>query len=197
MNYEDSDDSPSSQIILPPPLEQNSSDGTVTEQTSRNRPSFIALPSPQSFVLDPQQSPTVNPPSPSITRGSLTNSSSVLFHQYQVLVVDDDALTRRLMTRMLERLGCCVTTAENGEVALGILLGQSPVTKTPASDNSSPILEDLTPPTQRRFMVVFLDNQMPVMSGLKTVSHLREVGRRDFVVGVTGKSGSFVIVYSC
>ncbi|KAK0239193.1 hypothetical protein EDD85DRAFT_1022584 [Armillaria nabsnona] len=188
MNYEDSDDSPSSQIILPPPLEQNSSDGTVTEQTSRNRPSFIALPSPQSFVLDPQQSPTVNPPSPSITRGSLTNSSSVLFHQYQVLVVDDDALTRRLMTRMLERLGCCVTTAENGEVALGILLGQSPVTKTPASDNSSPILEDLTPPTQRRFMVVFLDNQMPVMSGLKTVSHLREIGRRDFVVGVTGNA---------
>ncbi|KAK0214829.1 hypothetical protein IW262DRAFT_1403139 [Armillaria fumosa] len=188
MNYDDSDESPSSQIVLPPPLEPNSSDGTVTEQTSRNRPTFIALPSPQSFVLDPQQSPPVNPPSPSITRGSLTNSSSVLFHQYQVLVVDDDALTRRLMTRMLERLGCCVTTAENGEVALGILLGQSPVTKTPASDNSSPILEDLPPPTQRRFMVVFLDNQMPVMSGLKTVSHLREVGRRDFVVGVTGNA---------
>ncbi|KAK0202522.1 hypothetical protein DFS33DRAFT_1263543 [Desarmillaria ectypa] len=186
--YEDSDDSPSSQIVLPPPLEQNGSDGTVTEQTSQHRPSFIALPSPQSFVLDPQQSPPANPPSPSITRGSLTNSSSALFHQCQVLVVDDDALTRRLMTRMLERLGCCVTTAENGEVALGILLGRSPVTKTPASDNSVPVLEDLTPPTQRRFMVVFLDNQMPVMSGLKTVSHLREVGRRDFVVGVTGNA---------
>ncbi|KAK0466941.1 uncharacterized protein EV420DRAFT_655987 [Desarmillaria tabescens] len=186
--YEDSDDSPSSQIVLPPPLEQNNSDGTVTEQTSRDRPNFIALPSPQSFVLDPQQSPPANPPSPSITRGSLMNSSSALFHQYQVLVVDDDALTRRLMTRMLERLGCCVTTAENGEVALEILLGRSPVTKTPASDNSVPILEDLTPPTQKRFMVVFLDNQMPVMSGLKTVSHLREVGRRDFVVGVTGNA---------
>ncbi|KAG7445051.1 uncharacterized protein BT62DRAFT_207089 [Guyanagaster necrorhizus] len=188
MDYEDSEDSPSSQIVLPPLLEENNSNGTITGQTSRNRPSFIVLPSPHSFVLDPQQSPTANPPSPSITRGSLTNSSSVLFHQYQVLVVDDDALTRRLMTRMLERLGCCVTTAENGEIALGILLGQSPEMKTPASDNSVPILDNLTPPTQRRFMVVFLDNQMPVMSGLKTVAYLREIGRRDFVVGVTGNA---------
>jgi CheY-like chemotaxis protein len=36
----------------------------------------------------------------------------------QALVVDDDALTRRLMTRMLTRLGAEVKTAENGKLAL-------------------------------------------------------------------------------
>lgn len=83
-----------------------------------------------------------------------------------VLVVDDDALTRTLMTRMLARLGCKVNTAENGEVALEMVLGDC----------------------SGRFAVVFLDNQMPVMSGLSMVAKLREAGRSDFVVGVTGNA---------
>ncbi|KAI9458429.1 hypothetical protein BJY52DRAFT_430616 [Lactarius psammicola] len=84
----------------------------------------------------------------------------------RVLVVDDDALTRTLMTRMLARLGCKVSTAENGKVALEMVLG----------DGSD------------RFAIVFLDNQMPVMSGLSMVAKLREAGRSDFVVGVTGNA---------
>ena len=40
----------------------------------------------------------------------------------RVLVVDDDPLTRKLMSRMLARLGCKVTTAENGEIALDLIL---------------------------------------------------------------------------
>ncbi len=84
----------------------------------------------------------------------------------QVLVVDDDALTRTLMTRMLARLGCKVNTAENGEAALEMLL----------SDCNG------------RFAVVFLDNQMPVMSGLSMIGKLRQAGRSDFVVGVTGNA---------
>jgi CheY-like chemotaxis protein len=83
-----------------------------------------------------------------------------------VLVVDDDALTRTMMSRLLTRLGCVVTTAENGEVALEMVL----------SGHGG------------RFAVVFLDNQMPVMSGLTMVTKLRKAGRNDFVVGVTGNA---------
>ncbi|THG98473.1 hypothetical protein EW026_g3718 [Hermanssonia centrifuga] len=39
-----------------------------------------------------------------------------------------------------------------------------------------------------KYAVVFLDNQMPVMSGLELVAKLRELGRHDFVVGVTGNA---------
>jgi CheY-like chemotaxis protein len=83
-----------------------------------------------------------------------------------VLVVDDDALTRTMMTRLLTRLGCKVSTAENGEMALEMVLSGS----------------------GGRFAVVFLDNQMPVMSGLSMVAKLRKAGRKDFVVGVTGNA---------
>jgi osomolarity two-component system, sensor histidine kinase SLN1 len=71
-----------------------------------------------------------------------------------------------MMTRLLTRLGCNVSTAENGEIALEMVLNGY----------------------GGRFAVVFLDNQMPVMSGLSMVAKLRKAGRRDFVVGVTGNA---------
>src|SRR5260221_1473270 len=70
-----------------------------------------------------------------------------------------------MMIRLLNRFGCKVSTAKNGEVALEMVL---------LSGHGG------------RFAVVFLDNQMPVMSGLSMVAKLREAGRNDFVVGVTG-----------
>lgn len=41
----------------------------------------------------------------------------------KVLVVDDDALTRRLMTRMLTKLGCSVEEVEDGQMVLDVVLG--------------------------------------------------------------------------
>jgi CheY-like chemotaxis protein len=113
-----------------------------------------------------------------------------------ILVVDDDAMTRKLMTRILTRLGCNVTTAENGVKALEILLGS---TFTPSESATLSAIVPSTPRTAnsgsdsltnqpRSFDVVFLDNQMPQMSGLETVSRLRAAGREDLVVGVTGNA---------
>lgn len=102
-------------------------------------------------------------PSPSNSEGGATTTVQP---GLRVLVVDDDALTRTMMTRLLTRLGCKVSTAENGEIALEMVL----------SGYSG------------HFAVVFLDNQMPVMSGLSMVTKLREAGRKDFVVGVTGNA---------
>lgn len=105
-------------------------------------------------------------PRPPRSLGRSEEPSTMVPTGLRVLVVDDDALTRTLMTRMLARLGCKVSTAENGEVALEMVLGDC----------------------SGRFAVVFLDNQMPVMSGLSMVAKLRGAGRRDFVVGVTGNA---------
>ena len=110
-----------------------------------------------------QVQPRLHPP-PSF--GGSDRSLTAVPPGLPVLVVDDDALTRTLMTRMLSRLGCKVSTAENGEVALEMVLSGS----------------------GGRFAIVFLDNQMPVMSGLSMVTKLREAGRNDFVVGVTGNA---------
>jgi osomolarity two-component system, sensor histidine kinase SLN1 len=106
--------------------------------------------------------PLQSQPSPSKPEGPTSTVQPGL----QVLVVDDDALTRTMMTRLLTRLGCKVSTAENGEIALEMVLRGY----------------------NGRFAVVFLDNQMPVMSGLSMVAKLRRAGRKDFVVGVTGNA---------
>jgi len=107
----------------------------------------------------------------------------------RVLVVDDDPLTRKLMSRMLTRLGCKVYTAENGEFALDLILGTGS-RPTPSSEDtgSGGFCLDALPLDEDRFAVIFLDNQMPVLSGLEAVARLRNMGRKDFVVGVTGNA---------
>ncbi|EIN11065.1 hypothetical protein PUNSTDRAFT_125617 [Punctularia strigosozonata HHB-11173 SS5] len=110
-----------------------------------------------------------------------------------VLIVDDDPLTRQLMRRMLQRLGCVVSTAENGEVALELLLGSGYPRPTPSDEGSPPSVRsqpgaDQSSEREGAYAVVFLDNQMPVCSGLEAIARLRSAGRRDFVVGVTGNA---------
>ncbi|WWD17522.1 hypothetical protein CI109_101963 [Kwoniella shandongensis] len=87
------------------------------------------------------------------------------------LVVDDDKLTRMLMSRMLTRLGHQVTTAENGKIALGMIRDS---------------FEQA--PNSPRFDIVFLDNQMPLMSGVEVAREVREMGCPIYIVGCTGNA---------
>jgi CheY-like chemotaxis protein len=119
-----------------------------------------------------------------------------------VLVVDDDRLTRTVMSRMLTRLGCNVSTAENGEIALEMII--SGLGTSEAGDGPNSRVPNLSHDSEKDqngegtgngyvYDAIFLDNQMPVMSGLELVSKLREMGRADFVIGVTGECCSSVV----
>ena len=77
-----------------------------------------------------------------------------------------------------------VSCAENGEVAFEMILGRQ-VSNEDAGDYRT-ILEQPRENDESKYAVIFLDNQMPVMSGLKLVEKLRALGRTDFIVGVTG-----------
>jgi osomolarity two-component system, sensor histidine kinase SLN1 len=107
-----------------------------------------------------------------------------------VLIVDDDEVTRRMMSRLLSRFGCKTAVAENGRIALEMILGSDWVyndengfTRTnPDESDSMPIQ------SEPFYNVVFMDNQMPLMSGIKAVKQLRRVGRADYVVGLTGNA---------
>ncbi|THV02531.1 hypothetical protein K435DRAFT_653306 [Dendrothele bispora CBS 962.96] len=196
------------------PTEQNGTPSTTTPANSvmlTERPRHVALPSPKTFTTPlptsgsngsiHSPSPLSNqafPPDPSSTSSPLVqDASSSIDDRMHVLVVDDDKLTRTLMQRLMERLGCTVTTAENGEIALKILLEDSSG-EDDDDDCDSMISESCNHSVgyhrrhrhrqQSRFSIVFLDNQMPVLSGLKVVEKLRELGRHDFVVGVTGNA---------
>ncbi|KAF8621809.1 hypothetical protein AX15_007483 [Amanita polypyramis BW_CC] len=176
------------------------------EVVPRRRPTFVPIPK-QTFGVEPHPS--------SYSSRSISSSVLVEFDKnptrasrnvskpavniesgLPVLVVDDDQLTRKLLERILRLQGCRVSQAENGEVALRLILGQdSSPTQTPASDgeHSLPILERKGGGAvagdhghEEKYAVVFLDNQMPVLSGVSMVMKLRAIGRKDFVVGVTG-----------
>jgi PAS domain S-box-containing protein len=80
-----------------------------------------------------------------------------------ILVVDDEAPIRRAITRVLERGGYEVTTAENGREAVDLFA------KDPA-----------------RFAAVVLDLTMPVMGGTEALRRLREIAHELPVVLCSG-----------
>ena len=193
-------------------------DMPIAEETSRRqeKPPMIQLPitSPASIMAGmrhatdpphkagaPSNSAANGPPSAPLPKPTTPAPAATPWTGMPVLVVDDDSLTRMLMKRMLSRLGCRVSTAENGEIALELITGgvarptplSEDVPPTPLRTSPPPPSEDGAPPLsmpqesdEQRFAIVFLDNQMPVCSGLEAVAKLRQAGRTDFVVGVTG-----------
>jgi len=81
-----------------------------------------------------------------------------------VLVVDDDRVTRHLLQSVLEKAGYAVVTAGNGDEALD---------RACRTGDEAPDL-------------ILLDVWMPGMSGLDVLARLREAGLRPRVVVMTG-----------
>ena len=190
--------------------EPNANTSTISKHplplpnATTKRPTQIDLPKPPRFpaIRSPgdRLSPSlIRPPTPENV-GSVEITPGL-----PVLVVDDDRMTRMLMQRMLERLKCTVTTAVNGQQALELItgVGDGGSVDTPGLDeeeyfadgrvaNSSTsqgVGGPFTPGVpENEFALIFLDNQMPVLSGVEMVRKLRKLGRADLVVGVTGNA---------
>jgi signal transduction histidine kinase/ActR/RegA family two-component response regulator len=79
----------------------------------------------------------------------------------RILLVEDNAINRLVMTNMLERLGLrCAAVAENGQEAVDAAASQA-------------------------FDLVLMDSQMPVMDGLQATRILRQKGFTAPIIGVS------------
>ena len=70
-----------------------------------------------------------------------------------VLLVDDNAVNRKVASEILRKAGCVVTTADSGPAAIEQVRGRMEETA---------------------FDVIFMDIQMPDMDGVETTGHLRD-----------------------
>ena len=83
----------------------------------------------------------------------------------RVLVVEDNAVNSKLIQRMLEKLGCTVTLAEDGMDALSVA-------------------------RREEFDLVLMDWQRPGIDGLETTRRLREFWRDDRQIPVVAVTAS-------
>jgi CheY-like chemotaxis protein len=82
-----------------------------------------------------------------------------------ILVVDDNAVNRRVLSALLRNLGCQTDTAAGGREALAALLHQS-------------------------YDVIFMDCQMPEMNGYETAAEIRRRPGTPSSVPICGVSAS-------
>ena len=82
--------------------------------------------------------------------GRFNKSSKLKFHNAKILLVEDNPINQMVAKAMLESHGCDVTTAVNGDEAIGFF-------------------------NRQFFDLILMDCQMPVMNGFEATRAIREI----------------------
>ncbi len=116
-------------------------------------------------VLELDSSPAAASLPRMITRGSLAADRGPGRYRGHVLVVEDNSVNQQVTRRFLERLGCDVDVAENGQRAVEFC-------------------------ARTRYDLILMDVQMPVMDGLAATREIRrhEAGRRTPIIALTASA---------
>ena len=100
-----------------------------------------------------------------VTRGSLASEKGMARYRGRVLVVEDNAVNQQVTRRFLERLGCEVAIAENGQRAVEFC-------------------------ARERYDLILMDVQMPIMDGLAATREIRRTEAPDRRVPIIALTAS-------
>jgi CheY-like chemotaxis protein len=138
---------------------------------------------------------------------SNTNPNSVMsayFSRLRVLIVDDSAINRKILNKILKGLGVgTVDECTNGQECLDLVFDQQ---QQENGTHHQPLLEQSSHPNQRekidastannnlssfssnppRYHIIFMDVQMPIMDGIEATQRLRKSGVTCPIIAVTG-----------
>jgi len=95
------------------------------------------------------------------------SSSNSFFRGLQVLLVDNDDVNRAVTQKLLQKLGCSVTSVSSGFDCLSVI-----------------------GPGGCSFQVIVLDLQMPELDGFEVASRIRKFGSRNWpvIIALTASS---------
>jgi CheY-like chemotaxis protein len=130
------------------------------------------------FVVDiPITSRTTKPTSSRVKRCPFASNTTRMsatfdskkFQAFRLLLVDDSAMNRKIVKRVLEGKFNLIDEAENGAEAVKMI--------RTASDDKLP------------YHLVVMDSHMPVMNGLDATKVIKSIGKKfPFVIGLTGNA---------
>jgi CheY-like chemotaxis protein len=133
--------------------------GTIELLSKEGEGSTFTLIIPFLLVDENQILPRVKS-NPAVLFGKLNDESNPKF---EVLIVDDTVTNYKILSSLLRRKSLRPSIAENGKVAVDLVLADV-----------------------GRFALIFMDNVMPVMNGLEATKALRLGGYLGYIAGLTG-----------
>ncbi|MDD3275547.1 MAG: response regulator [Kiritimatiellales bacterium] len=102
-----------------------------------------------------------------VVKSTSSSEDHTLTRALRILLVEDNQLNRKVVLKMLEKEGCQIDVAENGQIALEKLSLPTPSEESQAYD------------------LILMDIQMPVMDGLQATAFIREHNQTLPIIALT------------